>query len=122
VSAKAKDIYREIPSATHGLVFFGTPHRGGNGVNLANCVANIMSAITGEMSSTLLSTLKKNSALNDDICDNFRLQQEDYAVVTFFETLPVKIKPNRWFRWLPLFKRMVWIDPLLHNSEISYLT
>ncbi|KAF8246924.1 hypothetical protein K440DRAFT_319374 [Wilcoxina mikolae CBS 423.85] len=110
VSAKVKKLYRDIAEATYGLVFFGTPHRGGNGVTLGKCVANIMSAITGELQGSLLSTLEKNSVLNDDICDNFCLQKEEYEVVTFYETLPMKIKFEGWFQWLSQSARMVIVD------------
>jgi hypothetical protein len=78
-------------------VFFSTPHCGGNGVALGKHVANILSAATGEQN-TILSTLEKNSVLNEIITDAFCLQKENYEVVTFFETMPMKIKLGGWLR------------------------
>ncbi|KAF8541724.1 hypothetical protein BDD12DRAFT_790429 [Trichophaea hybrida] len=93
VNAKANDeLYDTLRKATFGLVFFGTPHCGGNGVALGQHVANVLSAVTGEQQNTILSTLKKNSVLNEIITDTFCLQKENYEIVTFFETMPMKIK------------------------------
>ncbi|KAF8536938.1 hypothetical protein BDD12DRAFT_848775 [Trichophaea hybrida] len=96
VNAQTNALYGNIRKATSGLMFFGTPHCGGNGVALGQCVANILSAVSGGLQNSLLSTLKQNSVLNEIIRDNFCSQKEDYDVITFFETLPMKVKVVSW--------------------------
>ncbi|KAM3470249.1 hypothetical protein MY5147_006516 [Beauveria neobassiana] len=38
--------HRSIKLSTHGILFMGTPHQGGNGVQLARVLANVASLVT----------------------------------------------------------------------------
>ncbi len=84
--------YGTIREATKGLVFFGTPHRGGNGVALGKVVANIVTAVTGNDRNDILKSLSTNSLLTTNANDDFSHQWEDYKVVTFYETRKTKVK------------------------------
>ncbi len=86
VEAKIHSLtYGCIKASTKGLVFFATPHGGGNLAALADVAANLTSAVTGTAKNSFLKTLKKNSLLNEISTDHFRPQLGDYEVLTFFE-------------------------------------
>lgn len=67
-------------------MFFGTPHRGGNGVGPGKIAARIARYLTGSSSNDILDTLEKDSIFSKQMADLFRSQLEDYFVVSFFET------------------------------------
>jgi hypothetical protein len=48
LNARDDSTYEPIKSCTHGLVFFGTPHRGGNNAAFGQMAANIAKFLTGE--------------------------------------------------------------------------
>ena len=100
--------YGAIRQSTKGLIFFGTPHNGGNMATVATPVANIYSILTGQPRNDLLKTLEKDSLFNEELIDNFNPQKDDYDVVTFFEArvTDVKIRKTNW-RLLPQFTSMV---------------
>jgi hypothetical protein len=77
-----------------GIVFFGTPHRGGNGVSLGKTAVNIITAVSAEAKNTLLDSLAKNSEVLENITRNFRSQLEDYQFVSCFETRKVQKRPG----------------------------
>jgi hypothetical protein len=89
VHTKSDTSYEDIRTSTAGLVFFSAPHRGGNLVALGDIVAKISRTILQNPSNTFMETLKKNSALMETINDYFRHQLEDYAILSFYETLPM---------------------------------
>jgi hypothetical protein len=79
--------YEDLRQSTYGLVFFGTPHQGGNGVSYAKIIANSIRMITRQSKSSLLKNLKRGSLLNEATTDQFRGQLGDYEVLTFFESI-----------------------------------
>ncbi|KAF8243532.1 hypothetical protein K440DRAFT_664068 [Wilcoxina mikolae CBS 423.85] len=83
--------YAEIRKATFGLVFFGTPHQGGNGAT-----HGVLSVMTGQTTNTLLKTLVKGSFLNEATSDQFRPQLNDYKVLTFYESKKTPPKKKSW--------------------------
>jgi hypothetical protein len=85
-------VYGDIKASTRCLVFFGTPHRGGNNVGLGKVASNIVTAISGGVNNNLLDYLAKDSLLTEYTNDDFRHQWTDYEVVTFFEKQPTKLK------------------------------
>ena len=99
VEAKINPLYTCIKASTYGLVFFATPHSGGNGASVADSAAKLCSALTGESKNSLLETLKKASLLNEISKDQFRPQIGDYEVLTFMEThkMDVKFRRRRFF-------------------------
>lgn len=84
--------YECIYQSTFGLVFFATPHRGGNYANLADFAANIYSSTMGNPKNSLLEQLKKKSVLNDVSLDHFRYQSSRYEIVSYFETKMTRVK------------------------------
>jgi len=50
---------KNIKLWTYGLIFFGTPHRGGNGVNVGEVVEKVVKTFAGGGSNSLLQSLKK---------------------------------------------------------------
>ena len=102
--------YGCIKASTKGLVFFATPHSGGNLAGLADVAANFTSAITGTTKNSFLKTLKKNSLLNEISTDHFQPQLGDYQVLTFIETQMMDVYFERRmikFRIVPQFTSMV---------------
>ena len=95
VEAKANPRYHCLKASTHGLVFFATPHRGGEGAVVAEAAAKICSAFTGQPKNQLLNSLKRKSLITELSSDQFRLQLDDYEVLSFIESkkLPVKTVP-----------------------------
>ena len=88
--------YGCLLASTSGLVFFATPHSGGNGAGVADPAANICSVLTGTAKNSLLATLSKNSLYNEMTTDHFRTQLNDYDVISFFETRNMGVKIHKW--------------------------
>ncbi|KAI9845130.1 MAG: hypothetical protein M1838_001858 [Thelocarpon superellum] len=84
--------YGQIRESTYGLVFSGTPHRGGHGVGPGKIAARIVRAFTGASNNDILRHLKRDSIFSQEVDDHFRAQLEDYKVVSFFETKPMQYR------------------------------
>ena len=104
-AALPRSIYSCIRASTKGLVFFATPHSGGNLASLADVAANFASAVTASAKNSLLKTLKKNSLLNEISKDQFRPQSGDYEVFTFTESKMMDVKIR--IRIIPQITSMV---------------
>ncbi|KAI1089379.1 P-loop containing nucleoside triphosphate hydrolase protein [Rostrohypoxylon terebratum] len=61
VEANIDNTYKAIPEATKLMVFFATPHRGGNYANIGEVVAKIVRASTQTPNDGLFDALKKES-------------------------------------------------------------
>ncbi|KIW67282.1 hypothetical protein PV04_06547 [Phialophora macrospora] len=86
VEAKLDDKYASIRKATFGLVFFATPHHGGNFANLGDVAANIARYVLWNPKNTFVDNLKHNSIFSERLRDEFRHQLEDYKILSFYET------------------------------------
>ena len=106
IEALLNQKYKCIKASTYGIVFFATPHSGGNGAGIAESAAKFCSALTGQTRNSLLQTLTKHSLLNEVSTDQFRPQLNDYEVLTYIETLKMNVKN---LRYLP------------HTSMVSFL-
>jgi hypothetical protein len=92
LNAKEDPKYTSIRSATSGLVFFGTPHRGAKAVELGKIAARVARFVSkGHASNGLLDCLEHNSLFTRQMTDRFRHQLEDYRVVSFIEGKEVQI-------------------------------
>ncbi|KAJ6144069.1 hypothetical protein N7471_003522 [Penicillium samsonianum] len=92
LNAKEDPKYTSIRSATSGLVFFGTPHRGAKAVELGKIAARVARFVSkGHASNDLLDCLEYNSLFTRQMTDRFRHQLEDYRVVSFIEGKEVQI-------------------------------
>ena len=83
--------YSCIKASTYGLVFFATPHKGGNRAGGADLVANICSGLTGGSRNSLLKQLERNSILREISTEQFGPQIENYDILTYFETKLTKV-------------------------------
>ena len=114
--------YGCIRVSTRGLVFFATPHAGGNLAGLADVAANFASAMTGSAKNSLLKTLKQNSLLNEMSKDHFQPQSGDYEVLTFIESkkMDVRIGGKRIkLRLVPQITSMVFLFPFKVQSGFA---
>ncbi|OTB19701.1 hypothetical protein K445DRAFT_52537 [Daldinia sp. EC12] len=86
IEANQDIIYRPILEATRLLVFFATPHRGGNYANIGDVVAKIVKFGSGNRrNNKLLDELKRNS---DSATKRFAQSRHIYErclIVNFFE-------------------------------------
>jgi hypothetical protein len=79
-----------VPS--YAIVFFGTPHNGGNGVYLGKFVSAVARRLPGARpKNSLLESLEKNSYLAADLREDFREHLMDYMVVNFYEDKNTKV-------------------------------
>lgn len=88
--AKLNDFYNPIREATYGIVFFATPHGGGNHAKLGDIAASVAKGILQTPDNTFMEALKKDSMFAEGIIQDFRHQLEDFVVLSFYETLPYK--------------------------------
>ena len=72
-----------------GLMFFGTPHKGGNGtlVALGSLTARIATHLGFRERSDVVSALKDGSTFSDILQESFRHQLESYQIVSFYEKI-----------------------------------
>jgi len=93
VEARIDPLYKCLKASPCGLVFFATPHRGGEGVGEAKAAADICSAFTGQPRNKLLESLKSKSLITELSSDQFRPQLDDFEVLSLIERrkMPVKI-------------------------------
>ena len=92
VNSRLNTEYECINKSTFGVVFFATPHRGGNKAGLADFAADVCSSILGNPRNSLLDQLKRNSVLNDIGLDQFSHQTSDYRIISYFETKLTRLK------------------------------
>lgn len=87
--AKSDPLYEDISRSTYGLVFFGTPHRGGNHAGLGDELARVVRALAGRPANTYMKALKADSIFSENLTDDFRQLLEQYRVLSFYETRPL---------------------------------
>ncbi|KAM7206365.1 hypothetical protein V8F20_002714 [Naviculisporaceae sp. PSN 640] len=87
VNAQNNPEYLSIRRATTGLLFFGTPHGGGNRslVALGSLVARATTKLGFNEKSDIVQALQKGSVFSDILKESFRHQLMDYRIVSFFE-------------------------------------
>ncbi|KAH7061755.1 hypothetical protein BKA63DRAFT_429788, partial [Paraphoma chrysanthemicola] len=84
--------YSSIQNATFGLVFFACPHHGAKGVELGLLAAKLIRILSrGGASNELLESLKHNSLFTKQMSEQFQQRLEDYKVISFTETLPLRL-------------------------------
>jgi triacylglycerol esterase/lipase EstA (alpha/beta hydrolase family) len=85
------DYYKNIHDATRGVIFFGTPHRGGHGATLGDHIVKICRVISGDVRNNIMEALRKDSMFASDINKDFvrRARALGLRVVNFMESLPI---------------------------------
>lgn len=92
LNAKDNEFFRPTRNATFGLVFFGTPHRGGRGGAFGSLAAKIAKFVSADRADNdLLKCLENNSLFTQEASERFSHQLEKYKVISFFETIPMKL-------------------------------
>lgn len=79
-------VFGTIKQSTKALVFFGTPHRGGNGAVLGEVLRNITIYLSGNERNEFLAVLQKNSEFLTRLTADFRNQYEDYEFLSVVES------------------------------------
>lgn len=84
------------------MVFFGTPHEGGNQksaeVGLGFFAANIAKKLGFNSNDSVVQVLTPGSLFGDFLRESFRHQLEDYFIVSFWEKQStVCLSHNRYF-------------------------
>lgn len=85
------DYYESIHNATRGVVFFGTPHRGGNFATLGDRMAKICRVVSGDVRNNIMEALRTDSMFAGDINKDFarRAMALELRVLNFIENLPM---------------------------------
>ncbi|KAI0849693.1 hypothetical protein F5Y00DRAFT_48651 [Daldinia vernicosa] len=86
IDAHNNSKYTPIKLATKGLVFFATPHYGGDGtlVTLGDVVCKIAKSLGFWRGESVLETLKRKSIFSDIMQEQWRHQLEQYYIVSFW--------------------------------------
>jgi len=94
--AKHNDrIYGELRNVTKALVFFATPHRGGNGTTIGQIAVNAVRFFSGNLHNNLVASLKKSSKYLAQLSADFSHQYEDYDFLSVVETRGMMRAPLR---------------------------
>jgi hypothetical protein len=80
-----------IISATRGIIFLGTPHRGSGATSLASAIATVVQVTLSTANRTLIRDLEKDSQILDRIRDSFSrlMEKRTFTVWSFVEELPM---------------------------------
>ncbi|MCJ1406858.1 hypothetical protein MMC19_000928, partial [Ptychographa xylographoides] len=91
LNAKGNPYFNPIWEAAVGLVFFGTPHRGGNAGGAAALAARIAKLWANDSAeNNLLMCLKPDSLFTQESSERFSEQLDKYHILTFIETIPME--------------------------------
>jgi hypothetical protein len=101
--ANRERIYKHLNTATHGIVFLGTPHQGSNHAETAIAVTRVVKYAYPWIKTHLLETLQQNSTILQDLADDFRHLHSGFEIVSCFERVPTKLGLVS-FPWSELFK------------------
>jgi hypothetical protein len=88
VAATLDGTYKSIVEATRLLVFFATPHQGGNYASVGDIMAKIVRTGISKPRNDLLDALKENSGQATKRFQQARHLPEKCLIVSFFEGLP----------------------------------
>jgi hypothetical protein len=101
--AKHNDrVYGQLRQNTKSIVFFATPHRGGNNTTIGQIAVNVVKFFTGNLKNDLVESLQKNSKTLAQLSADFSHQYEDYNFVSVVETkglikAPFRTVSSAWY-------------------------
>jgi len=86
-NTRADSRFSSILNSVTGIVFVGTPHSGGNGVDTAQFVANLVRVFNVEVRGDLVKSLDPRSMVLFDLTDDFRqlIAAKGIEIATLFE-------------------------------------
>lgn len=73
--------------ARYGIVFLGTPHRGGKKARFASMVSRVVQLIFRHPSNSLLKSVEKESIFAEILNETFANQYERYQFISVYQTL-----------------------------------
>ncbi|KAH7175225.1 hypothetical protein EDB81DRAFT_769464 [Dactylonectria macrodidyma] len=89
VNAHDNQHYAGIEASVKGIVFFGTPHEGGNKdeakISLGFTAARIAKKLGFDSNDSIVKVLTPGSLFGDFLRESFRHQLENYFIVSFWE-------------------------------------
>ncbi|KAK4988131.1 hypothetical protein LTR50_004153 [Elasticomyces elasticus] len=88
VEATLDTSYREVLEATKLLVFFGTPHQGGNLTTVGDYAAKIYRSVARNPRNDIVESLRATSEIATKRYEQFRHQLENFRVISCYEGLP----------------------------------
>ncbi|ETS83166.1 hypothetical protein PFICI_05042 [Pestalotiopsis fici W106-1] len=91
INAKQAESYKSIVNSTYGIIFFGTPHQGGNNAKIGDVIAGSVRKLGRRPKNSFMSALKLDSWFAKSITDDFRQFLEDFQFLSFYETKPLGV-------------------------------
>ena len=91
---ESKSHLRDVLVSTHGVLFFGTPHSGTNGVALLQIMNRLLSVYM-KTTDNVLQHLKANSSELENIQSMYLSASEGLNAVCFYEEYPTPIVGGR---------------------------
>lgn len=91
-AAAITESYEKVDQCTRGIVFFGTPHHGGNGVPVGKVMATAARVIYRDPTNALLESLKKGSEYAKDLHRDFvtLIGARQWPIVSVVESRPTQ--------------------------------
>lgn len=79
---------RKVFEHTIGILFYGTPHRGGNYANLGDALVHAVKVSGHSASTQIINNLKRESEVLELLREDFRrmLDEDRFVVHSFYET------------------------------------
>ncbi|KAF8527032.1 hypothetical protein BU17DRAFT_40266, partial [Hysterangium stoloniferum] len=98
--------YKSFSEVTKGILFFGTPHRGTDGITAAEIFVKIH-AMSGEIDQTLRKHLVVNSETLEDMRADYCAISDRYITNCFFESLPSTLPDGRFRMLVPKYSAVI---------------
>lgn len=103
--------YSPLVAQIRSVIFLSTPHRGTNLSNILNGLLSV--SLAGHTSKQYISDLNKNSAMIEDVNENFRNIAPQLQIFSFYETLETSVA----FRSLVCLYPTTAYNSLAHRFE-----
>ena len=91
ILANNERIYRHLKTATCGIIFLGTPHRGSDYADIATPLTNVIKLTYPRFATQIIKSLRKDSFVLQDLADDFRHLHSDFHIVSCYEQKPTKL-------------------------------
>jgi hypothetical protein len=81
---------KNLYDSTYGIIFFATPHGGGQHVSFADLVFSIGRAVFNKPQNDIMTALKKNDFYSNQNRADFLPRTKDFHFISFYETKPTR--------------------------------
>ena len=89
--ANTQSRFESIKTATFGIIFLGTPHRGSPQANMGQIIANLAKIAFKKPQTQLLEILEKDSPELDDLSEEFSNLHSALRIVSCYEQKETRI-------------------------------